>query len=63
MDPGQIPHDAALHIFLSEAIRPTATKFGMLVNLVNIYQEDSNYSPGVKNGPYPEVISVIYRRT
>ena len=36
---------------LSETMRPRATKFGMQVHLVDLYQDCSNYSPAVKNGP------------
>ena len=43
----------SLKIFLSETIRPRATKFGMLLNLIGLYQVSSNNTPGVKFDPTP----------
>ena len=40
-------------IFLSENTRPRALIFGMMHNLVVLYQICSNYTPGAKNGPTP----------
>ena len=37
-------------IFLCETTRPRALNFGMLYHLVNLYQVNSNYSTGAKNG-------------
>ena len=43
----------SLKIFLSETIMPRATKFGMYLYLMGLYQVSSNYSPGVKFDPTP----------
>ena len=44
-----------LEISLYVAIRPRLTKFCMQLYPVGLYQECSNYSPGVKFGPAPGV--------
>ena len=40
-------------IVISETTRPRALKWGMLHNLVNVYQVCSNYAPVAINGPVP----------
>ena len=40
-----------LKIFLSETRRPRSLIFGTQLCLMDRYQDCSNYSPGVKNGP------------
>ena len=47
----------SLKIFLSDTIMPRATKFGMYLYLMGLYQVSSNYSPGVKFDPTPGVTS------
>ena len=49
-----------LKIFLSETIRVRATKFGMWLYLMGLYQVSSNYSPGVKFDPTPGVTSFTW---
>ena len=52
-----------LKIFLSETIRVRATKFGMKLYLMGLYQVSSNYSPGVKFDPTPGVTSFTWDYT
>ena len=40
----------SLKILLSETIKPRATKFGMWLYLMGLYQVSSNNSPGVNSG-------------
>ena len=40
-------------IFLSEIRRPRSLIFGMKLYLADLYEDCSNYSPEVKNGPTP----------
>ena len=49
-----------LKIFLSETIRVRATKFGMYLHLMGLYQVSSNYSLGVKFDPTPGVASFTW---
>ena len=46
-----------LEISVYLAIRLKLTKFCMQLHLVDLYQDCPNYSPGVKFGPTPGVIS------
>ena len=46
-------------LFLSETTGPKALISGMYYHLVDLYQICSNYSPGAKNGPAPEVTFYI----
>ena len=41
-------------IFLSETTRPRDLIFGIKHHLVDFYQVCLNYTPGTKNGSYPE---------
>ena len=41
--------------FMSEIIRPRALIFGMCHDLVDFYQVCSNYAPGTKIDPTPDV--------
>ena len=50
----------SLKIFLSETIRLRATKFGMYLYPMGLYQVFSNYSPGVKFDPTQGVTSFTW---
>ena len=49
-----------MKIFLSETMRPKATKFGMYLYQMGLYHVSSNYSPGVKFDPTPGVTSFTW---
>ena len=50
----------SLKVFLSGTIRPRATKFGMYLCLMGLYQVSSNNSPGVNFYPAPGVTSFTW---
>ena len=46
---------------LSETVRPKALIFGLLYDLLDLYQVCSNYAPRAKNCPTPLGSHVLHR--